>query len=364
VSPPTSSPNPGSASAAPTVPIASRVDGLNNLRTRIEVAIDNARSRDLLTTHGFWTVFHGILGLGLSVTLQNPDTGAKVNAIDYIAAGGEVRGLEFIPTKYGVDVKTGALQFVGQGHQDQFIAEMGEWGIPANKKFLVNGKEYTFMDFVRHAQMRAQVTSNQELSWAVVVIGEYLGTDITWTNGAGEKLRYEDLVRYELDQPVESAACGGTHRLFGLTWAYYLHLRKGGKTDGIWKEVVEKTHKYQRLAKKYQNPDGSFSSNHFRGPGNTPDMQQRISTTGHMLEWLALSLTDEELREPWMQEAANALALMFFDIQGQEMEGGALYHAVHGLLLYYARVYDAKKLGPNEPHIPLPPSGTLVSKAR
>ena len=46
---------------------------------------------------------------------------------------------------------------------------------------------------------------NQELSWAIVIIGEYLGTDIAWTNGFGEKLHFEDLVRYELDANVEGA---------------------------------------------------------------------------------------------------------------------------------------------------------------
>ena len=46
------------------------------------------------------------------------------------------------------------------------------------------------------------------------------------------------MVRYELNQPIEeNAACGGTHRLFGLTWAYFRHLERGGKTVGVWKDV-------------------------------------------------------------------------------------------------------------------------------
>lgn len=361
--------DPATAPSSPTSPGVLRPQAKSDrlIRERVFAAIDNARSRDLLTTHGFWTVFHGILGLGLNVTLQNPETGQRVNALDYIASGGTVRGLEFIPTKFGLDVRdvrTGALQFVAQGHQDQFIAEMAQWGIPADKKFVVNGREYTYMDFVRHAQMRAKVTSNQELSWAIVVIGQYLGTDLTWTNGDGEKLSYEDIVRYELNQSVETAACGGTHRLFGLTWAYYHHLRNGGKTTGVWQDVVKHTRKYQKLAKQYQNPDGSFSTSHFRDRGDAPDIKVRISSSGHILEWLALSLSDQELHETWVQEAVNALALMFLDVQDQDVDGGAMYHAVHGLLLYYARVYDAEKLGPNKPFLPLPPSSAWVSAAQ
>lgn len=323
-------------------------------RFRIESAIQHARDRDLLTTNGFWTVFHGILGLGPSITLRNPDTGEKVNAVDYISTGGEIRGLQFIPTRHGLDVQTGPTG-VGQGHQDQYVSEMGQWGMKPDRKFLVFGKEYTYMDFVRHTKMRARVSQNQELSWAITIIGQYLGTNSEWTNAYGEKLKYEDLIRYELDAGVEDAACGGTHRLFGLTWSYHLHLRNGGKTEGVWKEVADKTIRYRDIARKNQNPDGSFSTDFFRGRGNASDKQLRINTTGHTLEWLALALPEEELREQWMQDAANAVALMILELQDAPIEGGSLYHAVHGLLIYYARVYDRETLGPNNPLTPLPP---------
>src|SRR5215813_3588176 len=58
-------------------------------RYRIESAVQNVRERDLLTTNGFWTVFHGILGLGPGVKLVDPITRAKVNAVDYICSGGK-----------------------------------------------------------------------------------------------------------------------------------------------------------------------------------------------------------------------------------------------------------------------------------
>ncbi|MCS6850498.1 MAG: hypothetical protein NZ700_04930 [Gemmataceae bacterium] len=322
-------------------------------RARVEAAIDNVRQRDLLTTNGFWTVFHGILGLGPSVTLRHPETGQRVNAIEYICNGGEMRGLAFIPTRYGLDVQMGPAS-VGQGHQDQFIAEMGQWGMPLEQRFLVYGKPYTFYDFVHHAQMRARVTANQELSWAICVIGQYLGTDIAWTNAHGEVIYFEDMIRYELEAPVESAACGGTHRLFGLTWARNFHLLRGGRNEGVWKEVEEKVRKYRDLARQYQNPDGSFSTNFFREPGNSSDRMLRINTTGHIFEWLALALTDEELRQPWVQDAANALSLMILELQGAPIEGGALYHAVHGLIMYHHRMYDPDTPCPPAPLVPLP----------
>jgi hypothetical protein len=328
------------------------------LKERVEAALEHVHRRDLLTTHAFWTIFHGILGTGLDATLLDPETGRRVNAIEHIRTGGEVRGLQFIPTRHGLDVRIGP-QFVGQGHQDQFVAEMVQWGLAPETKFTVHGKEYTFADFLNHSKMRTSVKSGQELSWAIIIIGQFSGTDATWTNEEGDKLRFEDVLRYELNEPIDSAACGGTHRLFGLTWVYHLHLQRGGKTEGVWNDVAEKLTRYQGLARKYRNPDGTFSTKFLAGPGNVRDVQLRISTTGHVFEWLTLTLTDAELRAPWVQESANALSLLILDSQGSPIEGGALYHATHGLHIYHDRVFGPLP-GRRGPQIPLPPERMLV----
>lgn len=308
----------------------------DSLGQRIEAAIRAAEQREVLISNGFWTVGHGILGVGTELTLLDPATGNRVNAIDFICKGGPIRGMRFIPTPHGLDVQNGPI-FVGQGHVDQFVAEMVQIGLPLDREFIVDGTSYTFMDFVRQSQARVRVTSVEEASWSLVVLADCLGTGISWTNSFGETLSFEDLVRYELDQDVENAACGGAHRLFGLCWARQTHIRRGGQDVGVWREVAEKMKHYQQRARELQNPDGSLSTESFRGPGNSSDMKQRISTTGHVLEWLALSMTDEELREPWVQKAANALALMILEIQNSPMEGGTLYHAVHALRMYAAR---------------------------
>jgi hypothetical protein len=324
-----------------------------HLKGRIDAALDHVRSRDLLTTHSFWTIFHGILGLGPDATLLDPATNERVRAIDHICKGAQVRGLEFIPRADGVDVLTMAGSGIGQGHQDQFIAEMAQWGMPPHWKFAVGGKEYTFGDFLQHSKARASVTGKQELSWAVLIIGQYFGTDHRWTNAAGEELTLEDVVRYELRQPVETAACGGTHRLFGLTWVYHLHLARGGTKTGVWQEVADHIDHYKKVARKLRNADGSFSTDYLSKPGDAPDVQRRINTTGHILEWLALAMTDEELREPWVQEAANALVLMILQNRSNAIDGGSLYHATHGLYIYRTRVFGTPP--PTGLLIPLPP---------
>jgi hypothetical protein len=326
------------------------------LKGRLDAAIAEARGRDLRTDNGFWTIFHGILGLGPTVQLLDPTTGKRVNALDYIAGGGAVRGMRFNPGPDGIDVETRPGTFIFQGHSDQFVAEMVQWDVSPQRKFVVNGKDYTFQDFIGNTRARASARSSSELEWALVVIGQHYSLDSSWTNAAGEPVRFEDLLRHELDRPLDAAACGGTHLLFGLTWVYHLHRQHGGRTEGVWKDVADRIEQYKKRARELQNPDGSFSTNFFRDAASAPDLQLRMNTTGHIFEWLALALSDDELKEPWVRDAANAVAMMLLEIQGKPMEGGTMYHAVHGLLIYSGRAYGSEGLGPRAPHVPPPPA--------
>jgi hypothetical protein len=342
---PTTSPVP-----APTTPVTVAAPSVERqvvapdvLRQRLELAIEHVRSRQLQTTNSFWTVFHGILGLGPNVEIVDPNTQQKTRALSYIFDGdrrlGEIRGARFVPTADGLDVTIGPTH-VGQGHQDQFIAEIAQWGVPKDTPVVVFGKQYTMMDFVKESMAHSRL--GQELSWSTVVIASYVGTDVEWTNRFGEKLTFEQLLESEWKASVDQAACGGTHRLFGMTWCYFTHKRNGGNVDdGIWKKVKEKLDAHVEIARKYQNPDGSFSAAYFRGPGSTSDLSDRLASSGHIFEWLASHLPDSAIREPWMQDACMAVSLMILDAKDLPMESGALYHATHGLITYHQRMFKS-----------------------
>jgi hypothetical protein len=327
-----------------------------HLRGRIDAALEHVRRRDLQRGHSFWTVFHGILGVGPeSAMLFDNSTGKREKALDYICRGGEMRGLKFVaigPNR--ADVETMAGSGTGQGHQDQFIAEMAQWGMPRERRMFVQGKDMTFEAFILYSKERTSVKAAQELSWAIIIISQYFSTDIEWTNDRGEKLTFEDVVHYELTQPIQdSPVCGGTHRLFGLTWAYHLHMARGGKKTAVWQLVESTTRRYAELAKKLQNKDGSLSTEYLRGPGNNVhDLTLRIHSSGHVFEWLALALSDDEVRSDWMQEAAGAVSKMILENIDHALDGGALYHATHGLEIYRNRVFGPTAHPPVIPAYP------------
>src|ERR1043166_7740710 len=112
-------PAPVASSRAPSA-TAAAAQPIDPLEKRIEAAINQVRGRTLEQSHGFWTIFHGILGLGPDVKMIDPKTGKLVKALDYIRNGGEMPGLRFDVVPQGLDVfiATDQNRFFAQGHQD------------------------------------------------------------------------------------------------------------------------------------------------------------------------------------------------------------------------------------------------------
>ena len=159
-------------------------------------------------------------------------------------------------------------------------------------------------------------------------------------NDQGVEWDFPRLIREELAQPIRGAACGGTHRLSGLSLAVKARHAPRRAARRRIPRAAEFVKKYQQYAFRLQNRDGSLSTSWFRGRGDEDDINRRIKTTGHILEWLCYSLSDEELREPQTVRAVTYLANLMYSNYDNEWEVGPESHATHALLLYDQRVFQ------------------------
>jgi hypothetical protein len=73
-------------------------------------------------------------------------------------------------------------------------------------------------------------------------------------------------------------------------------------------------------------------------PGVARDLGERLGTTGHVLEFLAFAAPDQTLQEPWVERSVRHLCRVLNDCQGIDLECGVLYHALHGLAEFQARM--------------------------
>jgi hypothetical protein len=221
----------------------------------------------------------------------------------------------------------------GQGHQDQWIGYMADCQFPLDTPVRAQGQTYQLGDLIWQAQYDVARNPLREYSWTLMGLTQYLPTNSEWTAADGQRWSIDRLLQEELDQEIKGAACGGTHRLGGLAIALRNHRRQGRAASGVWDDVRARLNDYVLLARSLQNPDGTFSTQFFIRPSSSPDVTGNLAATGHILEFLTLVLSPEELQQPWVTAAATQLCDMLESTTNLNLECGSLYHALHGLYL-------------------------------
>ncbi|MEK6247307.1 MAG: hypothetical protein N2C12_03960, partial [Planctomycetales bacterium] len=303
-----------------------------------------------LDVNAAWQILHGALPFGMRFQVRNGDE--TIPAMQWVLEGNEMSGWTLnhgekkLPS-HGTDALPSGRQGLklvleggsntGQGHEDQWLAVMSQCGLKLDQPIVFLGQTYQLRDIV--SQSMWDVYEGKECSWTLIALANYLDDyDKEWTVSDGSKWTIEKLIAMEADQDLGDSACGGTHRLIGMTMALDNHLEKGGEIRDGWKTAEEKIGGAIETAFAMQNlDDGSFSTNYFDRPGASPDLAKRIGTTGHTLEFLSLALDKDQLADPRMEHAAVHLCDLFEATKPTNLECGALYHAAHGLIEYRER---------------------------
>ncbi len=321
------------------------------LRREIDEALDFTLARHMNTQdHAAWQIVHGILAYGRDLKIVAE--GQTVSALDHALTGGYLRGWNMRPGDKGLEsiLESGSKE--GQGHEDQWLGYLSQVGLPVSQPISVRGQTYTLQDLIRQAEW--DVYDGMEATWTLMAFSTYLPLEHHWTSKDGSHWNMERLVAMEAAQPLQESSCGGAHRLYGLTCAVNRFAREGKPLTGGWKAADDRIQESIRAAKAYQQADGALSTDWFFGAAASPEIALRISSTGHVLEFLVLAMTDAEVREPWVAKAAWRLCDMLRQTRELPVECGALYHAAHGLYLYRLRLYGE----PWRPYAADPPAPT------
>jgi hypothetical protein len=316
------------------------------LRERLDKVLDFTFANRHLNTNdqAAWQIVHGTLAFGRDFKIYHD--GKLVPALDYLLAGGQLRGWTMRKGDHGLKAILEAGSKTGQGHEDQWLGYLSQAGLSADEPIVVAGQTYHIRDLITQAQW--DVYDGLEATWALMALSTFLPLDTKWTAKDGSQWSIDRLARMEASQKLGDSACGGTHRMYALTVAMNRYLAGGGKLtdnpDGTWEIVRAKIKGAVAAAKEFQQPDGSLSTNFFERPGTSAEIDKRIGTTGHALEFLMVALDDNELQEPWVTRAVAHLVGCFEKTKKFDLECGALYHAAHGLVLYRARRFGPRQL--------------------
>ena len=305
---------------------------------------------------------HGFIAFGVPTQVRvGGPAGELVNAIGWSNMGGRCRGQTMLTT---TDDRLTALKGFGvQGHSAQYLAILAQCRVAANSPIMVNSREFTVSDLIDEEMQACQ--EKTELTFALIALAHYLPSDTTWTARDGKEWSLPKLVEEELGQPIRGAPCGGTHRLFGLAYGCQRRLRATGRLDGVYLRANKYVRDYQQLAlTQLRNRDGSFSTEWFKyAADRDDDVDRKIQTTGHILEWLVASLDQEQLYDSRVVAATEFLATALSREPSRTWKIGPLGHALHALNIYQERAWGVVLPGGVAAfHGPMKASSTLVAE--
>ncbi len=350
-------------------------------QTKLAIEINKLRyltpSNGLVAGHTPWMIMHGVLALRDEYHLKIDNK--PVNALDYITKSNpvyqanlpdpqrpgnpfvRVQNHWFEATAHGGRAQPYIVSFAFEGHTNQFLAILSMCNLPLTYEFVVHdpkqpgqAKRITMADMVRHAKMNVYVGNPNEVAWTLWFLANYLEPDEKWVDKSGQPWSMEQLVNVQTNAPLfngtqDLAPCGGTHGMFALACACNSYQAKHGKLQGAWIAARQKLDNHIELARRMQNRDGSFSTEFFKTAGYSPEMGPRFKTSGHMLEWLMMALPPENLNDQWVRSAVMSVANDLVRWGGTGLDTadtGAMYHALHSLVLYRNRIEPVSQQQP------------------
>jgi hypothetical protein len=331
---------------------------MRNLRSRLRSVLSFYYRKPLNTVeHDPWELMHAMLQYELHSRVRDGGpNGPYMTLVGHLCFNRPSKRQQLMIINK--DGKLEAEVGVGvQGHRGQFLAMLAQCNVSPDYPIRVGGQNLTIRDLIESEQRSCYAKT--ELTFKLIGLGHYLSSDATWVNDQGETWDIPRLIREERAQPIRGAACGGTHRLSGLSLAYRRREARGEPLDGEYAEAARFVNQYQAYAFQMQNEDGSLSTEWFAGRGAEEDIERRLRTTGHILEWLVYSLPDDQLQSTRTVRTVNYLTELLASHADQEWHLGSIGHAVHALVLYDKRVFRPHDTDTTQVVSAVDPTGNL-----
>ena len=289
-----------------------------------------------------WQIMHGVICYGHRLQVETPDRGL-VSAVDYAFHEGAIRGWQIMPGqalpngRRGVKAVLEPGSYTGQGHVDQWIAICAMADLPATDEVIVEGQRFTLLDWAEQARLDACTNPLNEFSWTLIALTHYFPDDDQWIAADGSTWSWERMVAEEVLYDLNLSPCGGAHRLVGLTRALQAKQRLKLPDSQVWDDARRIVERSVREIEEMRSGDGNLSSHYLERAGSSRDLGLTLASAGHLLEFLAVTMDDDDLQQPWVERAAARLCEIFEATKTVDLDCGACYHALNGLRVYRNR---------------------------
>ena len=317
------------------------------LRDRVRRTVTAVRQQPFNTRDNtVGNVLHFCQAFGCDTEIYDPAQGnEKINGITCLCWNVACGGSEALTFCEGH-----LAARIGFGYQEipaQMAAMLALSRVPASYPARANGNVRTVADLIEYEKLSCRTAADMSLK--LVALAYYVQQP-TWHNSLGEEWSLERVVRSELARPVGNTPHGATTRLLGLSYALDHAAHRGKTVQGDFQRAKQFVLDSIDYALRTQNSDGSWGRNANR------DYASALSFTGHVLEWLALTLPEDRLEDPRIVTSISYLDGL---LSSQRYQGGvqafsareisAVMHSTHALAIYDQRVFVPANVPPPPP---------------
>ncbi|MDR0869774.1 MAG: hypothetical protein LBN39_03195 [Planctomycetaceae bacterium] len=236
---------------------------------------------------------------------------------------------------------------VGAGYQNRqssLLALLAMSNIMPNYEIKVNGGVYNIGHLI--ASEKASVSRGCNLSMTLVGLSFYGEAKDQWKNEMGETWDIERIVTEELNRSIDQGASDVTDWLLGLTSAVKLYEEEGKMLRGPMALAKKQLGTYHDFVLSVQNENYLWHPKFFLFKGVGADNFETLYSSGHILQWLMFSLSDNHLKDVKVRKAITGLMTAVNRVptnagagtlSPKQLEGLAV--SLHALALYHQRVY-------------------------
>lgn len=203
-----------------------------------------------------------------------------------------------------------AIEYRAEAHYGQLLMVLGEVGVPATTPVTTSsGRVGNVADIYQDAVMRFSLA--HELEFIGCALAYWHPPHKTWKDQFGNEYSFDQLLSQLIALPLGKGACGGCH----VPYTVVTILRVNEDFPILSNEVRDKARRWlttlaQLLEYRLSASGGwdkSWSGNSDARFIWGDDLLDRITATGHHLEWIALAPTGARPSDVTIERAVKAL---------------------------------------------------------
>jgi len=288
-------------------------------------------------------MIHFCLAFGCDTEIRDGRSyNRKISAVGALCWNYPCAGYRILRTSHGRFMA--GIGYGLQQHPSQLLAMLAQSRVSPDYEIRVGEEHGTVADLVEYEKRDCH--RGADLALKLIGLAYYARRDETWKNDLGDEWSVERLVEEELARSTDPSSCAAVHRLMGLSFALDQRRQRGEPLEDRYRQAQDFISKYQEHALRLQNSDGSWHPGFFAYVGTSRDTMGLLRSTGHILEWLAFSLPEDQLQDAQVvKSVAYVTALLNSHGSRRNIASmsprdiGTLMHALHALSIYDRRVF-------------------------